>query len=135
MERYKNGFLLLGRILFSMIFAFGAMEHLGKVNAMAAYAASAGVPFPKLAIIVTGLMLLVGSVSILLGWKISYGAIILILFLVPVTYQVHFLGMLHATDPGVKQMQMLNLLKNIGLIGGAIYIGFLGAGKYSIDKK
>ena len=135
MEKYKNGLLLIGRVLFSLIFAFGAVEHLTKINAMAGYAASAGVPFPKLAIIVTGLMLLVGSISILLGWKISYGAIILILFLIPVTYQVHFLGMLHATDPMQKQMQMLNLLKNIGLIGGAIYIAFLGAGKYSIDKK
>ncbi len=135
MERYKNGLLLLGRILFSLIFISGAIEHLTKVGYMAGYAGAMGVPFPKLAIVVTGLMLLAGSISILLGWKISYGAIILILFLIPVTYQIHFLGMLHATDPMQKQMQMLNLFKNIGLIGGAIYIAFLGAGKYSIDKK
>ena len=135
MEKYKNGLLLIGRVLFSLIFAFGAVGHLTKINAMAGYAASAGVPFPKLAIIVTGLMLLVGSISILLGWKISYGAIILIIFLIPVTYQIHFLGMLHATNPMMKQDQMLNLLKNIGLMGGAIYIALFGAGKYSIDHK
>ena len=62
MEKYKNGLLLIGRVLFSLIFAFGAVEHLTKINAMAGYAASAGVPFPKLAIIVTGLMLLVYTV-------------------------------------------------------------------------
>ncbi|MGC8578655.1 MAG: DoxX family protein [bacterium] len=135
MERYKNGLLLLARVLFSLIFISGAMEHLTQINSMAGYAASAGVPFPKLAIVVTGLMLLIGSISVLLGWKTAYGAIILILFLIPVTYQVHFLGMLHATDPMQKQMQMTNMLKNIGLIGGAIYIAFLGAGKYSIDKQ
>ncbi|MGB9734640.1 MAG: DoxX family protein [bacterium] len=135
MERYKNGLLLLARVLFSLIFISGAIEHLTQINSMAGYAASAGVPFPKLAIVVTGLMLLIGSISVLLGWKTAYGAIILILFLIPVTYQVHFLGMLHATDPMQKQMQMTNMLKNIGLIGGAIYIAFLGAGKYSIDKQ
>ncbi len=135
MERYKNVLLLLGRVLFSVIFIFGAMGHLTKVDYMAGYAGAMGVPFPKLAIIVTGLMLLAGSLSILLGWKISYGAIILIIFLIPVTYQMHFLPMLHATDPMQKQMQMINFLKNIGLMGGAIYIALLGAGKYSIDKK
>lgn len=135
MERYKNGLLLLGRVLFSVIFIFGAMGHLTKVGYMAGYAGAMGVPFPKLAIIVTGLILLAGSISILLGWKISYGAIILIIFLIPVTYQMHFLPMLHATDPMQKQMQMINFLKNIGLMGGAIYIALLGAGKYSIDKK
>ncbi|MGC8866897.1 MAG: DoxX family protein [bacterium] len=110
MERYKNGLLLLARVLFSLIFISGAIEHLTQINSMAGYAASAGVPFPKLAIVVTGLMLLIGSIFVLLGWKTAYGAIILILFLIPVTYQVHFLGMLHATDPMQKQMQMTNML-------------------------
>jgi|YelNatPaOPRAMG01_1025707.scaffolds.fasta_scaffold75137_2 putative oxidoreductase len=135
MEKYKDVLLLIARVLFSLIFISGAIEHLTKVGYMAGYAKAMGVPLPHLAIIVTGLMLLAGSISILLGWKISYGAIILIVFLIPVTYQMHFLPMLHATDAMQKQMEMINFLKNLGLMGGAIYIALLGAGKYSIDKK
>ncbi len=133
MGTFKNIFLLIGRLLFSVIFVEGAIGHLTKINYMAGYARAFGVPYPKLAIIVTGLMLLIGSVSIILGWKATYGAIILILFLIPVTYQMHFLPMIHATDQMQMQMQMINFLKNTGLVGGAIYIAVSGPGGFSID--
>lgn len=133
MGTIKSIFLLIGRLLFTAIFIEGAVGHLTKTSYMAMYAHASGVPYPKLAIIVTGLMLAIGSISIILGWKTTIGAIILILFLVPVTYQIHFLGMLHATAPGQAQMQAINLLKNISLIGGAIYIAVFGPGGFSID--
>ncbi|MCL4557266.1 MAG: DoxX family protein [Deltaproteobacteria bacterium] len=133
MGTFKNTMLLIGRLLFSVIFIEGAITHLTKTGYMARYAGAAGVPYPEIAIIITGLMLLVGSLSIVLGWKTALGSILLIIFLVPVTYQMHFLPMLHATDPMQAQMQMINFLKNTGLMGGAIYIAALGPGRYSID--
>lgn len=127
MGKFKDISLLIGRILFSLIFIMGAMEHLTKVGYMAGYAASMGVPFPKLAIIFTGLMLLAGSISVLFGFKTKYGAILLILFLAPVTLVMH--------RPLSDQMQLMNFIKNMGLIGGAIYIAYLGPGAYSVDGK
>ncbi len=125
MERYKNGLFLSARVLFSLIFISGALEHLSKVGYMAGYAASMGVPFPHAAIVVTGLMLAAGSISILLGYKTPYGALVLILFLIPVTLIMH--------RPLSNPAQLVNFLKNAGLIGGAIYIALSGPGRYSID--
>lgn len=135
MGAFKNMLLLVGRLLFSVIFVEGAIGHLTKINYMAGYAGAMGVPYPKVAIVITGLMLLAGSISIILGWKTTCGAIILILFLIPVTYQMHFLPMIHATDQMQMQMQMINFVKNAGLLGGAIYIALTGPGGYSIDGK
>ncbi len=133
MGTFKNTLLLIGRLLFSVIFAWGAYNHLSHITMMTHYAAVSGVPYARVAIIVTGLLLLLGSLSIILGWHTAIGAILIIIFLVPVTYQIHFLGMLHTTDIMQKQMQMINLMKNIGLVGGAIYIAVFGPGKYSLD--
>jgi putative oxidoreductase len=135
MGAFKNVLLLVGRLLFSVIFVEGAMGHLTKINYMAGYAGAMGVPYPKVAVVVTGLMLLAGSISIILGWKTAYGAIILILFLIPVTYQMHFLPMIHSATQMQMQMQMVNFLKNTGLLGGAIYIAITGPGGFSIDGK
>jgi uncharacterized membrane protein YphA (DoxX/SURF4 family) len=61
--------LLLGRVLFSAFFIMSGYAHLTKIGMMAAYAGSQGVPAPKLAVGGTGLILLGGGFSILLGFE------------------------------------------------------------------
>ena len=56
---------------------------------MAQYAGSQGVPMPKLGVGVTGLMLLAGGFSILLGFEPRIGALLLVAFLVPTAIVMH----------------------------------------------
>jgi len=38
-------------------------------------------------------------------------------------------------DPMMRQMDMVMFMKNLGLLGGALFIAFFGAGPASIDNK
>src|SRR5438094_4671049 len=58
---------LIGRILFAAMFINSGIAHLTKLTPMSQYAASQKLPAPKLAVALSGLMILAGGLSILLG--------------------------------------------------------------------
>jgi uncharacterized membrane protein YphA (DoxX/SURF4 family) len=39
------------------------------------------------------------------------------------------------SDPMMHQMQMINFMKNLSIIGGALLITYFGAGPLSLDTK
>jgi putative oxidoreductase len=123
--------VLIGRILFSLIFLMAGLTHFsaGTIG----YAASQGVPMASVLVPFSGILSLVGGLSILLGYKAKLGAWILIIFLIPVTFSLHkFWGI---ADPMMAQMQMAMFMKNIDLIGGALIITYFGSGPLSLDAK
>lgn len=119
----------LGRFLFSLIFIFGGLSHF-KTETVG-YAASAGVPMPEILVPLAGVMAIVGGLFVLFGFATRPGAILLVLFLVPVTFKMHAFWSI--SDPAQAQMQMANFMKNIGLLGGAFLLMFYGAGPVSMD--
>jgi uncharacterized membrane protein YphA (DoxX/SURF4 family) len=113
-------FFLLGRVLFASLFIMSGITHLTKVEALAQYAASGGVPAPKVAVVVTGVMILVGGVSILLGYQPAVGALLLAIFLIPVAIIMHrFWGL---ADAAMAQSQRTHFWKNIAMAGAALMI-------------
>jgi putative oxidoreductase len=120
---------LIGRIFFSLIFLVSAFNHFsGKTIA---YAASHNVPLASLLVPLSGILAIVGSVSIILGYKARLGAWLIVLFLVPVTLLMH--NFWAVTDPMMKQMQMAMFMKNISMLGGALLITWFGSGPLSMD--
>ncbi len=112
--------LLLGRVLYGFFFIMSGYGHLTKLGMMAQYAGSQGVPAPKLAVGVSGLMLLGGGLSILLGFEPRIGALLLVAFLVPTAVLMHrFWGV---PDPMMAQNQMIHFWKNIVMAGAALMI-------------
>ena len=112
--------LLLGRVLYGFFFIMSGYGHLTKLGMMAQYAGSQGVPAPKLAVGVTGLMLVGGGLSILLGFEPRIGALLLVAFLVPTAVLMHrFWGV---PDPMMAQNQMIHFWKNIVMAGAALMI-------------
>ncbi len=123
--------VLTGRILFSLIFVLSAPHHFqaGTIG----YAASAGVPLASVLVPLSGIIELIGGLSILLGYKTKIGAWFIIIFLIPVTFALHkFWGI---PDPMIAQMQMAMFMKNIALLGGALIFTYFGAGPLSLDNK
>jgi len=119
-----NGLLtatfVIGRILFAWIFILSGIAHLTQAQAMSQYAAMFKVPQPKAAVIVSGLMILFGGLSILLGVAVNLGAALLVLFLVPVAIYMHpFWGV---SDPMQAATQRAHFLKNLSLAGAALLI-------------
>lgn len=100
---------------------------------MSPYAASMGVPAASLAVIVSGIMIILGGLSIILGYKVKIGALLLVVFLVPVTFIMHaFWGI---EDAMQSQMQMVMFLKNLSMLGGALMFYHFGTGPFSLEKE
>ncbi len=126
-----NALAPIGRILFAAIFVVSAPQ-LFKSEAVA-HATAAGVPAAHVLVPLAAILALLGGISVALGVRARLGALALIAFLVPVTLYMHkFWGI---TDPQQAQMQLVNFMKNLALIGGAAFFVYAGAGAYSIDAR
>jgi len=123
--------VLLGRFLFVLIFLLSAPNHF--LSQTIAYAASQGVPLASIAVPVSGVIALAGGLSVLLGYRAIIGAWLLILFLAAVTPMLH--NFWAVADPMARQMQMIMFMKNVSMLGGALFITQFGAGPWSLDAR
>lgn len=109
---------LIARILFAALFLGSAFGHLTQTDAMTGYAASKGVPQPKLAVLGSGVLQLVGALSLLLGIWGDLGSLLLVAFLAPTAVIMH--NFWKETDATNKQMEMVQFNKDIALAGAAL---------------
>jgi putative oxidoreductase len=129
--RPNGAVVLLGRFLFALIFLLAGPSHFSQRTI--AFATSQGVPLAHFAVPASGVLALLGGLSILLGYRVRFGAWLIVLFLLPVTFLMHrFWGI---SDPVAAQTQMALFMKNIALIGGALFISQFGAGLLSLDSR
>lgn len=119
----------LGRVLFALIFVASVVGHFS--SAQISEAAAHGVPLATLLVPLAGLIALVGGVSVLLGYRARFGALLLLVFLVPVTLVMHkFWGL---ADPQMAMLQKAQFMKNTSLIGACLLLMYHGSGPYSLD--
>ncbi|HET7501337.1 MAG TPA: DoxX family protein [Kofleriaceae bacterium] len=119
----------IGRVLFALIFVASVIGHFS--DAQIAQASAHGVPLATIGVPIAGLIALAGGVSIMLGYRARFGALLLLVFLVPVTLVMHkFWGL---PDPQMAMMQRINFMKNTSLIGACLMIMYFGSGPYSLD--
>jgi putative oxidoreductase len=123
--------VLLGRFLFVLIFVMAAPNHFSSQTI--AYAASQGVPLASIAVPLSGVIALAGGLSILLGYRAKIGAWLLVLFLAGVTPMLH--NFWTVADPMMHQMQLIMFMKNVSILGGALFISQFGAGPWSLDGR
>jgi len=121
----------LGRLLFSLIFLASVPGHF-KASTIA-YAAQAGTPLPAVLVPVSGILALLGGLSILLGYHARIGALLIALFLIPVTLIMHAFWSI--PDPGMAQMQMVMFMKNLSMLGAALLVMHFGSGPVSLDAR
>jgi|HubBroStandDraft_4_1064222.scaffolds.fasta_scaffold00516_13 putative oxidoreductase len=122
---------LLGRFLFALIFLMAApMNFSGKTIA---FAASQGVPLASIAVPLSGIIALAGGFSILLGYRARIGAWLIVLFLAAVTPMLHNFWTI--ADPVMHQMQFIMFMKNLSMMGGALFLSQTGAGPWSLDAR
>jgi putative oxidoreductase len=121
----------LGRALFASIFIIASLGHFSQQTI--GYAAAQGVPLANIAVPLSGVIALLGGLSILLGYKTRYGAALIVLFLVPVNFMMHKFWAV--SDPMAAQMQQIMFMKNMAILGGALLIGYFGAGPISLDNR
>jgi len=115
-----NTVLVIGRVLFALIFINSGIAHLTKLEAMTGYAKYKKVPAAKLSVIVSGLMILVGGLYIALGIYADLGALLIALFLIPAAVLMH--AFWKETDATAKQNESIGFFKDLSLAGAALII-------------
>ena len=121
----------LGRFLYSAIFLMTAFGHFSA--GYIGYAAQAGVPAPGLLVPLSGVIAIVGGLSITLGYKAKIGGWLIVLFLVPVTLKMH--AFWAVPDPMMHGIQLAMFWKNVSMLGAALLITHFGAGPLSLDAR
>jgi putative oxidoreductase len=112
--------VLLGRVLLGGFFLYSGFNHFRGLSMMSGYAASKGIPYPKLAIGGTGALLLIGGLSIVLGYQPVIGVVALVLFFVGVTPMMH--AFWKVSDPQAKMAERVNFAKNAALLGAVLML-------------
>jgi len=130
---------LIFRALFSSIFLGLGSEHLLD-DRLIQHLMPGWVLFPLLASRLSGALLLLGGLSILLGYRMQLGARLLGVFLLVVSITVHVPGCF-AVPSGLSSdaswlwtvLQRSNLVKNVCLFGVCVHLTTHAPGRYSVD--
>jgi len=132
---------LIGRILFGGFFLYSGINHLRKSREMGPYAESKRVPKGEVAVALSGIPLVIGGTSLLLGVKPKLGAAAILGFLAGVSPVMH--GFWRDEDPNERQNNMINFMKNAALAGGALALmgveepweASVPAGQHTLGKR
>jgi putative oxidoreductase len=79
----------------------------------------------------SGVIAMVGAVSIMIGYWTRVGTVLIWAFLVPVTFMMH--PFWRVADPMMRQMQIIMFMKNLSMFGASMFIFYIGPGPLSID--
>lgn len=110
--------LLIGRILYGGFFLISGINHFLKMNSYKPYVASKGVPAAALAVVGSGLLILLGGLSVLLGFWPYIGLLLIVVFLLGATPMMHTFW--SVADPMAKMNDQINFMKNVALLGAAL---------------
>jgi len=126
-----NYIILTGRIFYSLIFLMTIFSNFSQKAISEAVAQ--GVPLASIAVPLSGIIAILGGLSVALGYKAKWGACLLVLFLIPVTLMMHNFWAI--SDPMMAQMQQIMFMKNLALLGAALFISQMGSGPMSLDNR
>jgi putative oxidoreductase len=112
--------IVIGRILFGGFFLMSGINHFTKLEAMTGYAKYKKLPAAKLGVLISGLMLVIGGISIILGYYADLVALLLAIFLVLAAIIFH--NFWKETDATAKQNEMLGFMKDMALAGAALIL-------------
>lgn len=106
---------LIGRVLVGGFFLVTGSDHFVRLKAVASYARAKGVPAPALAAVISGILLLFGGESLLLGFHQGFGILMLLIFLLPSSFLIHnFWAIRDAKD---RMNELAQFQKNIAIVG------------------
>jgi len=123
---------VLGRLLLCTIFFMAAVGNkIPHFSDVAKIMESVGVPAPELLLAGAIVFLLVGSLSVIVGYKARVGAALLLTFLVLASYYFHPFWKLEGQ---AQQEQIIQFMKNLSMMGAMLFVIANGSGPMSVDS-
>jgi putative oxidoreductase len=121
----------ISRILIALIFIMSGFSKITNYASTRDMMSATGFPIVDLFLIGTIIVELGGGIALLLGFMTRWAALALTLFLIPTTLIFHAA---HISDPLHGQEQLIQVLKNLAIMGGLLKFVIEGAGAYSLDE-
>jgi putative oxidoreductase len=121
--------LLLARVLLASPFLYSGVDKCLRWGAAQREVAASGLPWPTFLHLITVVVQLGGGLSLLIGIEAELGALLLSLFLIPVTVMYHPFWKRSGPDLVVEADHFLS---NLAIIGGLLAIVALGGGGLSV---
>lgn len=116
--------ILVGRILFALVFIGGGIGHLTATTAMTQIVEAKRIPAARAVVLATGVLLVIAALMLIVGLWADVAALGLFCFLVPTAIFIH--NFWTEEDPQTRLMEQLHFNKDLSLAGGAlILLGFL----------
>ena len=112
--------LIIGRVLFALLFISSGVNHFAQNSAMTAYAKYKKIPMAKIAVYISGLMLVLGGIYIALGFYADLGALLIAIFLIPTAFLMH--AFWKESDATAKSNETIAFFKDLSLAGAALII-------------
>jgi putative oxidoreductase len=128
----QNFTALAGRTLLAVLFVVSGFGKVTGFAGTAAYMASKGMPMPEALLVGAIVVELLGGLMIVAGWKSRWAALAIFLFLIPTTLIFHNPAGLAGQE---AQTQMINLMKNVSIMGGMLLLAAFGPGAWSVDRR
>ena len=128
----KDIFDLISRLFLSAIFLFESYSSVKHISRSKATMLHYGFHWnPELLLYTASFLRLIGGIFLLIGYRPRFAVTLLLIYWIPVTFMVY---QFWDAPEGTKNIQTVNFLKNIAIIGGLIHILIHGVGKYSIRR-
>jgi len=125
----------IGRILLVAIFLATVLGgYIPKFNGTVEKMEGAGIPNAQIMLIGAIAFLLIGSFSVMLGFKARIGALLIAVFLCLATYYFHDFWNMN-DKPAEQEQHVIHFLKNLSMLGAMIFIIGNGSGYGSVDRR
>jgi len=118
--------LVLGRVLLSVIFILSGLGKLPHFHDIAGMMAAKGIPLASVALVISLFIEIGGGLLVLTGYKAKYAALVMALWLIPVTLVFHHFWGIPAEQ---QQDQTVHFLKNVAILGGLLILAYAGPEK------
>lgn len=128
----KDVFDLIGRILIAFIFLYEAYDSIRYFKGTKELMSEYGLTWRQDILLVTAIVFLIlGGVLVLIGYRMTLGASMLLLYYVPVTFILYSFW----NETGDKyRTDSLMFMQHLAIIGGLMMVMVNTSGKYSVKR-
>jgi putative oxidoreductase len=127
---------VVSRVLLCSVFLAAAIGYTAPdVGSLAQAIAVKATVAPMYVLIGAILVLAVGSVSVVVGYKARFGALALLVFLMLTTYLFHGFTFWNVVSAQARHEHIIYLAMNLSIMGAMLLIVVNGAGPMSFDDR
>jgi putative oxidoreductase len=115
----------IGTIVFAIVVGFFGVSHILNATSMAAMVPSY-LPSPIVWVYISGAALLLAAIAIIINVQSKLAGYLLVVLLAIIIATIHLPGLKNNTNTASKMDSMINILKDLAMIAGALMVAAKG---------